>query len=304
MSDTTPAHDDLTSTQEYAIAGFVILFFGLLYWLFNYGMPDFGSRLVAVPAPVVLEADNTHTATTAAAPERIALSDVAADGTVATPNNAVQSQAVVMPKADNAAARTVAEVAPATATQASVVAAGTQPATAAESESESTEVMANGQQQALVTDQAAVVTDNAQATVAEQQAGSVTADTASVVIMDAAVSKLQDYLVTGEMEKPVVMESVNFAAGSSEIELESDHQIVAIAGLLQKYPDTKLLIRGHADADSASENKELSLLRARAMGRKLVEAGAKVESIIIMGMGSAEPLSGGKNRRVDVSITQ
>lgn len=308
MSDTILEHDDLTPTQEYSIAAGVILLFGLLYWIFNYGMPNFGAYSGAVPAPVVLDADTTITAR----PERLALNDVPAPSadpsvksTASIPKNSTEKTTAIAETTGNeqqmlagagSAENTGEEQLQVAVSDAAAVDTAQQVVAVSDA-------VDNGQQANQVADSAA---DNGQ----QQQAQ--TATTTNVVIMDAAVSKLQDYLVTGELEKPVVMGSIRFASGSSEIELKSDHQIEAIAGLLQQYPDTRLLIRGHTDsAGPASENKELSLMRARAMGQKLVEAGVNSENIIIMGMGSAEPLSGsntqqvqGKDRRIDVSITQ
>lgn len=353
MSDTILKHDDLTPAQEYSIAGGVILLFGLLYWIFNYGMPDFGTYSGAVPAPVVLDADAT------ARPARLAWNDVpapAADTSAETTPVTTQSTAATkatvdqqqqIPVAADSVADTGDQQLQAVATDGSVesmadagdqqlqavVTDGSVEADQAVIESEgkpaaavSTEQQAvavnnaadNGQQAEQTAESATDATDNAQqqqvqaTQVVEQENQTEPAATSGVVIMDAAVAKLQDHLVKGEMEQPVIMESIQFASGSSEIDMKSDHQIEGIAGLLQRHPDVRLLIRGHTDAAGPdNENKELSLMRARAMGQKLVEAGVNSENIIIMGMGSAESLSGnntqqgrGKDRRIDVSITQ
>ena len=309
MSDTILEHDDLTPTQEYSIAAGVILLFGLLYWIFNYGMPNFGAYSGAVPAPVVLDADTTITARH---PERLALDDVPAPSAGSSVKSTASATSKNSTEKTTAIAETTGNEQQMLAGAGSAENTGEEQLQVAVSDAAAvdtaqqvvavSDAVDNGQQANQVADSA---TDNGQ-----QQAQTVAAT--NVVIMDAAVSKLQDYLVTGELEKPVVMGSIRFASGSSEIELKSDHQIEAIAGLLQQYPDTRLLIRGHTDsAGPASENKELSLMRARAMGQKLVEAGVNSGNIIIMGMGSAEPLSGsntqqvqGKDRRIDVSITQ
>lgn len=320
MSDTILEHDDLTPDQEYSIAAGVILFFGLLYWIFNYGLPNFGAYSGAAPAPVILDADATLTAR----PERLALNDVpassadsSAKSTASTPKNPTEKTTAVAETTGNEqqmlagsdGAENTGEEQLQVAAADSTNDAGQQSMAAEDKPVEANVGTEQTEQQ--VADPA---TDDGPEQVAQvkQESQPEAASAKKVVIMDAAVAKLQDHLAKGEMEKPVVMESITFASGSSQLDLKSDHQIEAIAGLLGQHPGTRLLIRGHTDsAGPDSENKELSLMRARAMGQKLVEAGVDSESIIIMGMGSAEPLSGsntqqvrGQDRRIDVSITR
>ena len=60
MSDTTSEYDDLSTTQEYTIAGVVILFFGILYWLFNYGFPDINFNTNGTQPATALVSDNNQ----------------------------------------------------------------------------------------------------------------------------------------------------------------------------------------------------------------------------------------------------
>lgn len=305
MSDVTSERDDLTPTQEYTIAGVVILLFGLLYWLFNYGFPNISFNA------------NSGTSTTISAGAQPNSSESSANGTAST--NAAGSAK------------------PAGSSQSASAGSSTEPASFATKEANSTAqnsklqtVGSNDHAQAkntaagaLAAGSAAAVTNSnaastsqvdATANNAQQQATSTgtTTDLSQRVITDPAVLVLRGHLLSGTLEQSVLMDSISFARQSAEAELSADTQTLDLAALMLQNPATKMLIRGHtADEGTTADSKALSLARATALGQKLVEAGAAPKNIIIMGMGDAEPLpddnnqqNRGSNRRIDVAITQ
>jgi len=81
-----------------------------------------------------------------------------------------------------------------------------------------------------------------------------------------------------------------------------------VADTLRKYPDEKVVIRGHTDNTGAADwNTKLSLMRAEAVKAYLVAAGIDGERLTCEGRGSASPVvpnttSAGRarNRRVEI----
>jgi outer membrane protein OmpA-like peptidoglycan-associated protein len=86
--------------------------------------------------------------------------------------------------------------------------------------------------------------------------------------------------------------------------------LTALANSLTKYPESDVLIVGHADATGpASYNQGLSERRARSAGRHLVAEGVRSDRIQTVGRGETEPITSNdteigraQNRRVEVAI--
>ncbi len=105
---------------------------------------------------------------------------------------------------------------------------------------------------------------------------------------------------------------VNFDLGKANIlsNEEIDAKIQFLIEFLQKYPERKLLIKGHTcDLGNPATNVKLSKQRADAMKTILVLKGCNPNNIVTKGMGSAEPLvpntneeNRKKNRRIEMQI--
>lgn len=292
MVESTSDNDDLTPAQEYAIAGGVILLFGLLYWFLNNSGDGLTSTALPTaqtlthPAAPVLETSavvtvngevvDTRPVTVVAAPVAV-VAPVAAPAVSATPAVNTTTTAVVTtqiaPAAQIAAPAltTTATPAPSTAVQHGL-------GTSAKGALGAPSPAPNGK------------------------------------ILDTGTSDFggtfRDAIAKRQTDSPIVLDGIHFDAGASKPNAQSSDQINVIVALLQANPDIRLLIRGHTDeVGSAKDNTELSLVRANEVGVALVQAGVDRKRLRIMGMGNAEPISidntdfaRQRNRRIDALI--
>ena len=112
--------------------------------------------------------------------------------------------------------------------------------------------------------------------------------------------------------KPYILKGIYFRSGSSILTNKSKRQLDAIAKSLKSHNEVKVMIRGHTDSKgSEKKNQKLSLKRANATGRALVERGVNIDNIWIDGMGETEPITKNGtakemllNRRVDIAVTK
>ncbi|HQN18247.1 MAG TPA: OmpA family protein [Syntrophobacteraceae bacterium] len=103
---------------------------------------------------------------------------------------------------------------------------------------------------------------------------------------------------------------VLFDTGSSLIKPGGNDEIARIAGVLNRYPETRVTVEGHTDsAGSESYNMQLSEQRARAVGEALVGRGVNAARVTTVGLGESRPIAsnateGGKqlNRRVTILV--
>ena len=102
---------------------------------------------------------------------------------------------------------------------------------------------------------------------------------------------------------------VYFASDSADISLGDDEQIQAAAAYLFDDPTLRAVIEGHSDdVGSSSSNEALSLRRAEAIKRRLVQQHTiDPGEIDITAYGESRPLLGesgaaSRNRRVVISI--
>lgn len=110
--------------------------------------------------------------------------------------------------------------------------------------------------------------------------------------------------------------TVTFASGllydfdSDVVKADAATNLRSLAASLGRYPNTDLLVSGHTDAvGSATYNEALSLRRATAASRYLVEQGVTNARIRAVGRGESEALvpnetEAGRqaNRRVEIAI--
>jgi outer membrane protein OmpA-like peptidoglycan-associated protein len=83
-----------------------------------------------------------------------------------------------------------------------------------------------------------------------------------------------------------------------------------LADILNKYPDTNILVEGHTDSDGGNEyNQKLSEERAGSVANQLLGRGVVQSRVTRVGYGETQPIasnetSDGKrqNRRVEIAI--
>lgn len=291
MLDTITDNDDLTPMQEYAIAGGVILLFGLLYWFLNHGDGDDTALMSAntqAPQVVVMAAEpasaDKATVTAEATEVSTAVAAKKADaGDAVLTAKAAQEPLQTTPAAPEPMQTTQVAVAPAT----SAVDAG--PVGSASSGADSTPSTPPAPQSTQYT-----LPDGSQIDMASSRFG----------------LAFRDAIAKRDVDKPIVFDEIKFDSGSSKPNSQSTTQIQQVVALLHANPDIKLLIRGHTDeVGTAKDNTELSLIRANEIGVALVQAGIDRKRLRIMGMGSSEPISidntdsaRERNRRIDALI--
>ncbi|MBC7829220.1 MAG: OmpA family protein [Chitinophagaceae bacterium] len=105
-------------------------------------------------------------------------------------------------------------------------------------------------------------------------------------------------------------EGVLFAYDKFNVTPNAEKKLVDLASILNKYPDTYVLIEGHTDATGSNDyNQSLSEKRAEAVSEELREKDVKTNRIKTMWYGEAQPkysndteANRAKNRRVEFAI--
>lgn len=103
-----------------------------------------------------------------------------------------------------------------------------------------------------------------------------------------------------------------FDSGVSVVKPEARNEITQVATVLNKYPESIIIVRGHTDSvGSEATNQSLSENRALAVKTILVEQGVNTDRVLTMGYGETEPVSDNDtdagrqaNRRVEISIAK
>jgi OOP family OmpA-OmpF porin len=106
----------------------------------------------------------------------------------------------------------------------------------------------------------------------------------------------------------LVLEGVSFKTGSAELTPESITVLARVANSLTKNPDVIIEVRGHTDAQGATEaNRDLSQRRAIAVREVLIQMGVPSTHITAVGFGEDQPIADNataegraKNRRVEL----
>lgn len=101
-----------------------------------------------------------------------------------------------------------------------------------------------------------------------------------------------------------------FDVNKAELKPISKENISKLAAILQKYPDTNILLEGHTDATGTDEhNLELSRARSQAVANFLASLQVSATRFTIMGYGEAQPIADNateagraQNRRVEIAI--
>jgi outer membrane protein OmpA-like peptidoglycan-associated protein len=114
----------------------------------------------------------------------------------------------------------------------------------------------------------------------------------------------------GEGIKITFDSGILFATNSSELQPSAKSNIDALARILNKYPDTNILIEGDTDNEGSEEhNQQLSERRAQSVADYHKGQGVAGSRISTVGLGELHPVAsnetaGGRqlNRRVEVAI--
>lgn len=126
-----------------------------------------------------------------------------------------------------------------------------------------------------------------------------------------AILAEQDQLRRRANQIDVVMASdILFETNKAYLQPGARDKLRRLAGVLNRYPDTRIEIVGHTDSRGSDEyNYELSLKRARAVADVLVENGVDPARIRTRGEGESRPIAPNdtpegraRNRRVEIHV--
>ncbi|MBN2011028.1 OmpA family protein [candidate division KSB1 bacterium] len=114
----------------------------------------------------------------------------------------------------------------------------------------------------------------------------------------------------GEGIKITFDSGILFETNSSDLQAVAKTNIESLARVLQKYPDTNILIEGDTDNTGSDEyNQKLSERRAQAVADYQKSLGVAGSRISTVGLGELNPIASndsdygrGQNRRVEVAI--
>ena len=114
----------------------------------------------------------------------------------------------------------------------------------------------------------------------------------------------------GEGIKITFNSDILFDVGRADLKEATKRQLTEFAQTLEKYPDTNLIIEGHADATGSDDlNLRLSRQRADAVSSYLKSLGVKSGRLDEKGYGESQPVAENdseagrtKNRRVDIAV--
>ncbi len=134
--------------------------------------------------------------------------------------------------------------------------------------------------------------------------------------MDKQAEELDKELESAKIERVGEGIKISFDSGllfdvdKAFVKPESKAELDDLAEILNKYPDTKILIEGHTDSTGSEEhNLTLSRLRSQAVSNYLAQIQIDPTRFTIMGYGESQPVADNStvegralNRRVDLGI--
>lgn len=114
----------------------------------------------------------------------------------------------------------------------------------------------------------------------------------------------------GEGIKITFDSGILFDLNSSSLRPEAKENLTKLAGILNKYPDTDILVEGHTDSTGPDEhNLDLSMRRAQSVANHMTKLNVLANRFRIMGYGEDQPIASNDtkdgrqaNRRVDLAI--
>ena len=149
--------------------------------------------------------------------------------------------------------------------------------------------------------------------------GAAVGGTAGVLIgnyMDNQAEEMENDIAGAKIERvgegiKITFDSgILFETNSSTLQYEAKTNISKLAVILNKYPDTNILVTGHTDSDGTEEyNQALSERRAKSVSDYTLGQGINSSRLSIIGLGETEPVSSNEtadgkqlNRRVEIAI--
>ena len=114
----------------------------------------------------------------------------------------------------------------------------------------------------------------------------------------------------GEGIKITFDSSLLYEVDKAVLNQASKEELAQLAIILNKYPDSNILLEGHTDSTgSERHNQELSLRRAESVSDYLITESVMLERLSIQGYGESQPIADNAtaegrqaNRRVEVAI--
>jgi len=132
--------------------------------------------------------------------------------------------------------------------------------------------------------------------------------------LDKQARELAEVAETKRTENGIITNlkgDILFDSGKYNLKPGAQTNIIKIGKIIAKYPEDRIRVIGHTDAQGANEmNAKLSTDRARMVYNQLVQSGVPAKHIQIEGMGEMRPISSNatpegrsRNRRVELEIT-
>jgi outer membrane protein OmpA-like peptidoglycan-associated protein len=114
----------------------------------------------------------------------------------------------------------------------------------------------------------------------------------------------------GEGIKITFDSGILFKVNKFDLQPSAQTNLQKLGGILNKYPDTKIVIEGHTDSDgSDSYNMDLSQKRAQSVANYLADQDVIPTRFTTMGYGESQPVAENstvegkaQNRRVEIAI--
>lgn len=114
----------------------------------------------------------------------------------------------------------------------------------------------------------------------------------------------------GEGIKITFDSGILFDINSSTLQPEARANLTELAGILNKYEETEILVEGHTDSTGTHDyNLTLSMRRAQAVANHMTNLDVMANRFRIMGYGPDQPVASNataagrqQNRRVDIAI--
>ena len=134
--------------------------------------------------------------------------------------------------------------------------------------------------------------------------------------MDRQAEEMQRDLENAKVERVGEGIKITFDSGilfdvdSSVLQPESRSNIESLANILNRYPDTEIVVEGDTDSTGSEDyNLALSERRAQAVANYQISLGVDSERISIIGLGETNPVATNEtvegrqqNRRVEIAI--
>lgn len=114
----------------------------------------------------------------------------------------------------------------------------------------------------------------------------------------------------GEGIKITFKSGILFDVDKSDLKMQAKEELGQLATILNKYPDTDILVEGHTDSTGTEEhNRELSIRRAQSVSTFMTTQQVIATRFTVMGYGEGQPIADNatsdgrqQNRRVEIAI--